>query len=239
MEFAQLVSPSLKELFIKEITENILSGKLRIGERLPTERELAEKMKVSRAVINGGLTVLAQRGFIEIVPRKGTFVTDYKQRGKIETLEAVLEYSGGHFDPVTLDSIYEVRTCIEQHMAELAAKRRTEQDLKDLREQIELLSGMEDPEELGKATSEFYHRLSVATGNIIHPLNLETYRVIYIPLLTAIYHQVPKEDRLWRLKKLVDLIEKKDARRAVECITEIIQWGRNVLTEYYRPGQEI
>jgi DNA-binding FadR family transcriptional regulator len=239
MEFTQLVSPSLKELFIKEITENILSGKLRVGEQLPNERELAEKMKVSRAVINGGLTVLAQLGFIEVVPRKGTFVTDYKRRGKIETLEAVLEYSGGHFDPITLDSIYEVRTCIEQHMTELAAKRRTEQDLKDLRGQIELLAGMEDPKELGKATSEFYHRLSVATGNLIYPLNLEAYRVIYIPLLTAIYHRASKEDRLWRLKNLVDLIEKKDARRAVECVTEIIQWGRNVLTEYYRPGQEI
>jgi DNA-binding FadR family transcriptional regulator len=239
VEFAQLVSPSLKELFIKEITENILSGKLRIGERLPNERELAEKMKVSRAVINGGLAVLAQRGFIEILPRKGAFVTDYKRRGKIETLEAVLEYSGGHFDPVTLDSIYEVRTCIERHIAELAAKRRTEQDLKDLREQLELLSGMDSPEELGEATSEFYHRLSIASGNIIYPLNLEAYRVIYIALLTAIYRRVPKEDRLRRLKNLLSLIEKKDAQRAVECITEIIQWGHDVLTEYYRPGQKI
>lgn len=239
MEFAQLVSPSLKELFIKEITENILSGKLHVGERLPNERDLAEKMKVSRAVINGGLTVLAQRGFIEIVPRKGAFVTDYKRRGRIETLEAVLEYSGGHFDPVTLDSIYEVRTCIERHIAELAAKRRTEQDLQDLRGQLELLSGMEDPEELGEATREFYHLLSVASGNIIYPLNLEAYRVIYVSLLTAIYRRVPKEDRLRRLKNLVDIIEKKDARQAAKCITEIIQWGHNVLTEYYRPGQKI
>jgi DNA-binding FadR family transcriptional regulator len=238
LEFNQLVSPSLKDLFVEEVTENILSEKLAVGERLPNERELAEKMKVSRAVINGGLNVLAQRGFIEIVPRKGAFVADYKRRGRIETLEAVLKYSGGHFDPVTLDSIYEVRTCIERHIAELAAKRRTDRDLADLWGQMEIIAGLDDPETLGSATHEFYHLLSVASGNIIYPLNIEAYRVIYIPLLTAIYRHIPKEFRLKRLKKLVDLIEKKESGRAADCITEIIQWGRRVLSEQYRPGQE-
>ena len=51
MEFKKLNAPSLKELFVNELQNMILSGKLEIGSKLPPERELAESMKVSRAVI--------------------------------------------------------------------------------------------------------------------------------------------------------------------------------------------
>jgi DNA-binding FadR family transcriptional regulator len=233
----QPASSSLKALFIQEITGGILSGRLKIGERLPNERTLAQKRGVSRAVINGGMADLARWGFVDIVPRKGAFVADYKLRGKVETLEAVLKYSGGHFDPVTIDSIYEVRTCIERHITELAAKRRTQQDIINLRKQIEILSGMDDIETLSAATHEFYHLLSVASGNIIYPLNIEAYKVIYIPLMIAVYRRVPKEERIFRFRKLVDLIEQQDIVRAIDCITEIITSGRQVLAEYYKPGQ--
>jgi DNA-binding FadR family transcriptional regulator len=237
MKFNELASPSLKELFVQEITENILSGNLVVGERLPNERDLAEKMRVSRAVVNGGLTVLAHRGFVEMVPRKGAFVADYKRRGKIETLEAILKYSGGRFDPKTLESIYEVRTCVERHMAELAAKNRTSENLAEMKKQLDLLSELEDPEELGKATHEFYHLLSVASGNIIYPLNIEAYRIIYIPLLTAIYRRVPKAERLVLMERLVTLIEKQEPRKAADCVTRIIDLGRRALSGHYKPGQ--
>jgi DNA-binding FadR family transcriptional regulator len=237
VEVKELVSPSLKSLFVKEITENILSGKLAIGERLPNERELARQMRVSRAVINGGLTELAHQGFIEIVPRKGAFVTDYKKRGRIEILQAILEYNGGRLDPVTLDSIYEVRTCIEQHIALLAAERRTPNDIEDLKAQLEHLSRLDDPLELAEATHEFYHLLSVASGNVIYPLNIQAYRIIYVPLMEALYRHAPKDDRLHRLTKLVDLIEVHDKKGAAACVTQISQWGRQLISEHYSPGQ--
>jgi DNA-binding FadR family transcriptional regulator len=158
-------------------------------------------------------------------------------RGKIETLEVLLKYSGGHFDPVTLDSIYEVRTCIERHIIELAVKRRTERDIANLRKQIEILSGLDDLEVLSEATHEFYHLLSVASGNIIYPLNIEAYKVIYVPLMIAVYRRIPKQGRITRFKRLVDLIEQQDTPQALDCITEIINSGRQVLAEYYKPGE--
>ncbi|MDR0387467.1 MAG: GntR family transcriptional regulator [Treponema sp.] len=238
MDVDHLASPSLKKLFIKEITDGILSGKLKVGERLPNERDLAKKMGVSRAVINGGMAELARWGFVEIIPRKGAFVADYKLRGKVETLEVVLKYSGGRFDPVTMDSIYEVRLCVERHITELAAKRRTGQDIINLRKQIELISSLDDIEALSAATHEFYHLLSVASGNIIYPLNIEAYKVIYIPLMVAVYKRVPKQERIARFTRLVDLIEQQDTVRAIECITELIQSGHTVFSEHYRPGQD-
>ena len=76
MEFAKLCAPTLKELFIKELENSILSGKLEVGTRLPSERELSEMMQVSRAVVNAGIVERAKKGFLTIKPRVGTFVGD-------------------------------------------------------------------------------------------------------------------------------------------------------------------
>lgn len=70
MEFSKLSAPTLKELFVEQLENLILSGKLSIGEKLPSERELADSMQVSRSVVNAGLAEIADKGFLEIVPRE-------------------------------------------------------------------------------------------------------------------------------------------------------------------------
>ena len=75
MEFKKLNAPSLRELFVNELQNMILSGKLEIGSKLPPERELAESMKVSRAVINSGIAELEKNGS----PR-AEFFTDEDRR---------------------------------------------------------------------------------------------------------------------------------------------------------------
>lgn len=74
MEFEKLQTASLKELFISSVEDKILSGELPIGAQLPTERELAEMMDVSRGVVNSGIAEMAHKGFLEVRPRVGTFV---------------------------------------------------------------------------------------------------------------------------------------------------------------------
>ena len=62
MEFEKISSPSLRELFVDQLENMILSGKLKIGEKLPPERQLAQMMQVSRAVVNSGIAELEKRG---------------------------------------------------------------------------------------------------------------------------------------------------------------------------------
>ena len=61
MEFQKISSPSLRELFVDQLEHMILSGKLKIGEKLPPERQLAEMMQVSRAVVNSGISELEKK----------------------------------------------------------------------------------------------------------------------------------------------------------------------------------
>ena len=79
---AKLSAPSLKDLFVQQLQGMILSDELPMGTQLPPERELAQQMQVSRAVVNGGLAELAQQGFLEVRPRQGTFVADYRRNGE-------------------------------------------------------------------------------------------------------------------------------------------------------------
>lgn len=55
MKFGEIVAPSIKELFIQKIEGMILSGALKPGERLPTERELADEMNISKTIVHEGI----------------------------------------------------------------------------------------------------------------------------------------------------------------------------------------
>ena len=68
MEFEKLVSPSLKDLFITHVEAMILSGELPVGQQLPPERQLAQSMGVSRAVVNSGVAELERRGSSAALP---------------------------------------------------------------------------------------------------------------------------------------------------------------------------
>lgn len=63
MKFERLSAPTLKSLFVSQLQDKILSGEIPIGTALPSERELAAQMKVSRAVVNSGLAELAEEAF--------------------------------------------------------------------------------------------------------------------------------------------------------------------------------
>ena len=57
--------PSRKELFVNRIEEQILTGRLKVGDSLPSERQLQEETHISKTVIHAGLVDLEQKGFLE------------------------------------------------------------------------------------------------------------------------------------------------------------------------------
>ena len=114
MLFKKLSAPSLKELFVTELEGMILSGKLEIGAKLPPERELAESMQVSRAVVNSGIADMEKKGFLVVKPRIGTFVADYRKYGTADTLVAIMHYNGGMLRDKEVRSILEVRIILSR-----------------------------------------------------------------------------------------------------------------------------
>ena len=129
MGFREIVAPSIKELFIQQLEGMILSGELRPGDKLPTERELADTMKVSKTVVHEGLRELHRLGFLDIASRKGVTVADYAQTGSLDTLMAIMQYHGGLPDKKTAESILKLRYYLEGPAMEELADHHTPGDI--------------------------------------------------------------------------------------------------------------
>ena len=116
MGFQQIQAPTLRELFVDQVIGLIFSGELRVGDRLPSERELSEQMHISRSMVHTGLEDLERMGFVRMEPRRGNYIEDYARHGNFETLMALGKY-GGQFDHAIESSLVEARDAIEARRA--------------------------------------------------------------------------------------------------------------------------
>lgn len=177
MEFSKLSAPSLKELFVQELETMILSGNLSVGEKLPPERELAQSMQVSRAVVNGGISELAKKGFLTIKPRMGTFVADYRRTGTLETLISIMNYNGGVLRDSEVRSILEVRIALDTLAIELAVPHMSDDDILLLKDIIEQIQHAQTPKEASEIAFHFQHELAMFSGNALLPLIFHSFKV--------------------------------------------------------------
>ncbi len=185
MEFKKLSAPSLRELFIEQIEHMILSGQLKIGEKLPSERQLCDMMQVSRAVVNGGLAELEKNGFLVVKPRSGTYVADYRRTGNLDTLIAIMNYNGGRIRNDEIKSIFEVRTALDSLAVELCMDRITEEEIDLLFHKVEQIRAAETADDATQAAYDFQHQLAIASGNTLIPLIFQSFR----PPVFTLWHR--------------------------------------------------
>jgi GntR family transcriptional regulator, transcriptional repressor for pyruvate dehydrogenase complex len=126
--------PSRLEIVLDHIKQRIAEGILRPGDQLPPENELARELGLSRTPVREAVKVLAAAGILVVRHGRGTFVSDGAQAslGQLLLFEIYLKDS-------TPQKLMEVRRIFERSCAELAAQRRTEGDLAEMRACIERL----------------------------------------------------------------------------------------------------
>ncbi len=237
MEFKELVTPSLTELFIRELQRMILSGELKIGERLPTERELSENMKVSRAVVNGGLNQLAKMGFIRIAPRKGAFVNDYVANGDIHVLTAIMEYNGWKFTPEYLEPMMQIRKSIEPHFMELAAQHTDSPYLSRIPEIISALKKSPTLQAAGELIFDFFHTSALASSNIILPLLLRTFMPVYQSIGSVIAQLGYLDDQIREFESIYQAVIDGRAQDAKDYDILSIENCGKWIGIHYKPGE--
>jgi len=128
--FAQPVARSrLHEEIVTVLQNQILSGALAPGEKIPPERELAETFHVNRATLREALRKLENLELVEIRHGDGLYVKDYLESGNLDLIKAAARVNGR--EEVVFD-ILEARLYLMPQMAYLAAERRTDEDLAEL-----------------------------------------------------------------------------------------------------------
>lgn len=233
MKFQEIVSPSLKDLFVKQVEEMILGGTLPIGSKLPNERELAKQMKVSRSIINNGMQELAEKSFIKVIPRQGAYVEDYIRNGNINTLVAILRHEGARLDLHMLQSYIDFRRDLETSCAKAAARHRTKEQLEQLDKQMELLKKYQGGQDFIDVSVEFHKLIFIASGNLVYPLIYNAfYEVLYVvteTLLELISHQ----DVIKNLEAVLSAIREQKEKEAWDAMLHHVNLCAGILKTYY------
>ena len=184
MQIGVIEVPTLKELFVKEIEDQILTGKLQVGDKLPSERQLQEQTHISKTVIHAGLAELEQKGFVEITPRRGTIVANYAETGTMETLNALIRHNGGIMTKKQASSFLEARIAIEGTAMKKLAASHTEAELEQLEAALktaqEAVQSGAPISELASLFFQFHRRICVLSGNGFFPLLLNEFKPIII-----------------------------------------------------------
>src|ERR1700726_262664 len=115
MTYTPIHSNKVYEQIAKQIEQRILSGELRTGDRLPTERELAEQFHASRTAVREAMKSLAQKGLVDMRPGRGTIVIDGTTQAVRHSLDLMMKF-GQAGDSTNL---VEVRGIFEPEIAAL------------------------------------------------------------------------------------------------------------------------
>jgi GntR family transcriptional repressor for pyruvate dehydrogenase complex len=128
----QLLKPIKKvrvsDTVVDQIMSLIESGSLKVGDQLPTERELVSQWQVARASVREALRILEFSGVIEVRPGIGAFIIG--DTSNLEGEESVRRWFQDHASKVI--GMLEVREALESRAARLAAKRATPEQIDDI-----------------------------------------------------------------------------------------------------------
>jgi GntR family transcriptional repressor for pyruvate dehydrogenase complex len=124
MDLEPVKSVRIYEDIVRQVRALIADGHLKSGDRLPPERDLAERFRVSRTSVREALRSLQSRGLIEIRAGEGAFVRDVSVEALVEPLALViLPYREA------VGELFEARRLLEPAIAALAARRATRDEL--------------------------------------------------------------------------------------------------------------
>lgn len=232
LNYSTLKSESLKELFVKEIEAKIISGQLKPGDRLPPEREMASLMGISRSVVNSGILDLESKGFVEIIPRKGTIIVDYKNEGTPLILSSIMNYNEGKLSLKLFDSLIDTRLLIEVESAKCAAMNRTEENLINLAALItNVKENINDVESFVEFNYKFHHQVTIASGNIVYGMIFKSFEPVCKNLIRLYFQEGDYSIHSFAAhEKLYEAIKNRNKEMAEKIMKEILLEGRKELT---------
>jgi GntR family transcriptional regulator, transcriptional repressor for pyruvate dehydrogenase complex len=164
--YAPIQSLKLFERVARQIEQRILDGELHSGDRLPTERELAEQFQVSRTAVREALKTLAQKGLVEMRPGRGTIVIDGASEALQDSLDLAMKLQLGEVGGSR--SLVEVREILEVEIAGRAAAHATADDIAAMRAAVQAMDeSLHNADQFIAADNQFHEALAQATQNAL------------------------------------------------------------------------
>lgn len=128
MSYKRVQYSRLYEQVIEQIEKQISEGKLKLGDRLPSERELTTKMGVSRSTLREAFRILESQGIIETKPGGGRYLREVVNNEHINESESII----AELKKAAIIDLLDVREALELKMVELACYRIKDEEIEEL-----------------------------------------------------------------------------------------------------------
>lgn len=152
----------LYEQIVQQVEESILQGRLKPGDQLPPERDLAQRFGVSRTAVREAVKTLCEKGLVESYSGRGTFVTRPSSRAVWQSLDLMIRINQRE----AAAHLADLRQILEPEIAARAAPRIEDQLLTTMRETVAAMDrSLHDPEAYIEADLDFHLALAEAAGN--------------------------------------------------------------------------
>lgn len=185
MELKPIKTRKIYEEIVEQIKKLVTSGKLQPGDRLPSERDLAERLEVSRASVREALSAMEMMGLLEVRSGEGTYI----RQVNIESVIAPLAWIFS-MEKDTVLELLEVRKIFEVQAVALAAERATPENLQELEQVLQTMRQDLQTGQLGEQADHHFH-FAIARA---------THNKIFIRLMNAISDTMERTLKTSRIK---------------------------------------
>jgi GntR family transcriptional regulator, transcriptional repressor for pyruvate dehydrogenase complex len=235
---AAIRTPASYELVVEQIRRAIQIGRFLPGEKLPTERELAGQLGVSRTTVREAMRVLQGEGLIETRRgRAGGAVVISSEATPAERRQLLRRRLA------ELENVFDYRLAVEPAAARLAAQRRTKADLARLSDTLQELaalaasddSDVSPPSRFFATDADFHHRIALATRNPMLVKAVDDARAAMFQPVGGVFTQLhPSANELHA--DILAAIEAQDGEAAERAMAAHICMTRDALREMARPA---
>ena len=208
---------SLSRQVVDSLEKKIAAGEYLVGEKIPPESELMQMFGVSRNTVREAVKSLASAGVLEVKQGDGTYVrSDNRFHANMNQ----------EFESVSLDDIREARTALEIAIAQLAARRRTQEDLEKMEAALLKREGYTEASQANNQADLAFH---LAVTEACHnKILIDLYQSLLAYLKSQIAERQQKTalgtaeiDRLH--KYLYITIQRRDEEGARRCCEKILE----------------
>ncbi len=226
---------TLSQKIERKIEEAIRQKKLLPGTRLPSEKEMCAQFAVSRTALREALRRLSARGLIDIRKGSGIYITELKIEDAINSLHLFYDL---RFNSDLILQIIEVRRLFEPEIASLAARNRTDNDIKTLQKNLtELERCNPDNTQLEvDLINRFHMNLAKSTHNPIVIISLEPVYSLLPRMRNLIYGNIEgeKEYTIKYQGELINALKSKDIKKAHDVTVTLLERNMEVYNKYFK-----
>lgn len=220
MKISPIVKKRVYKIIIEQIKESIRRGELKPGDKMPSERDLAEQLEVSRTAVREAFSVLDSIGLIEIFPGIGIYLRKTSNEVLLRKIDNILKKKN-----ISFLEIIEVRQGIEVQAAHLASIRRTKEDLTLLKQAYDILENAVSGNLIGaKEDFDFHMAIIKASRN---NMLIQIFEIFHDEFLDGVERfriadlKIPTEQRISldvEHLNIYQAIVEKDSKKAQEMV---------------------